>query len=571
MKLRPDAATPVLHSLSSILNNDDAPSGSPLTPHFTLDAKRAMATDQSSSPPAQLPALRSLDLSATFAEKRTNAPSERPLVRGEASIKRSYGVVKSLASDNINGMSDKRAPAPRPPALRLEQRPVTHISHDIVHYDVDSRPPTRGKARPFNSDKSSPPASPLRRGDQDVEPKITAGDRQVSSPSGHSLLLDIESNSEEGNVDVEMQAVAPTTIICSDEDERLFHLDDGYGPSPPGSAMSSHFARPIHKARSDTLSSASVSTVGDSPPMAHAVPITVKGHSRSVSSASGGENALSMLLQVAELDLEREKTRKSRLHQVDVEEEAERYRRAQLYTQQQRELSEQHLRRLQIQRECERHHERERHQCEYFQVPRRSASKTVSAHDLPSYYDLSDSHVRHLVQSRARSVTYSSLNRAQPPQEDRERSLSMYETLPPHRRQTAQKLHSAAHQWHVRNHPYAFPPYDGARTFPRLVYDFPKRSEEDPNKLAELSSDRPFACPGCDRTFARRYDRNRHARKHTGEKPYQCANPECGEEFCRPDALQRHYRAHQECEAEKLGKNRVIKGPGDEPLEPLEV
>lgn len=54
----------------------------------------------------------------------------------------------------------------------------------------------------------------------------------------------------------------------------------------------------------------------------------------------------------------------------------------------------------------------------------------------------------------------------------------------------------------------------------------------------EPASDRPFACPGCDKTFARRYDRNRHARKHTGEKPYQCTAPNCGEEFGRPDALQ---------------------------------
>ncbi|CAD6573111.1 MAG: Metallothionein expression activator [Cyphobasidiales sp. Tagirdzhanova-0007] len=82
----------------------------------------------------------------------------------------------------------------------------------------------------------------------------------------------------------------------------------------------------------------------------------------------------------------------------------------------------------------------------------------------------------------------------------------------------------------------------------------------DPMKSGS-SSDRPFSCSGCDRTFARRYDRNRHARKHTGEKPYQCLNPECGEDFGRPDALQRHYRARPECE---MHKSKRTPSPGAE-------
>ena len=37
-------------------------------------------------------------------------------------------------------------------------------------------------------------------------------------------------------------------------------------------------------------------------------------------------------------------------------------------------------------------------------------------------------------------------------------------------------------------------------------------------KTPDVSNPKMYACTGCDKTFARRYDRNRHARKHTGEK-----------------------------------------------------
>ncbi|KAK9900238.1 hypothetical protein P389DRAFT_9760 [Cystobasidium minutum MCA 4210] len=73
--------------------------------------------------------------------------------------------------------------------------------------------------------------------------------------------------------------------------------------------------------------------------------------------------------------------------------------------------------------------------------------------------------------------------------------------------------------------------------------------KEQDNRIPTKDPDKPFACPGCDRSFARRYDRNRHARKHTGEKPYICANPDCEEDFVRPDALQRHYKSNSRCEA----------------------
>lgn len=45
-----------------------------------------------------------------------------------------------------------------------------------------------------------------------------------------------------------------------------------------------------------------------------------------------------------------------------------------------------------------------------------------------------------------------------------------------------------------------------------------KRQAEEMKPTSSSEGNRPYACPGCDRSFARRYDRNRHARKHTGEK-----------------------------------------------------
>lgn len=49
-----------------------------------------------------------------------------------------------------------------------------------------------------------------------------------------------------------------------------------------------------------------------------------------------------------------------------------------------------------------------------------------------------------------------------------------------------------------------------------------KRQAEEMKPTSSSEGNRPYACPGCDRSFARRYDRNRHARKHTGEKVSEC-------------------------------------------------
>ncbi|MBW0485430.1 hypothetical protein O181_025145 [Austropuccinia psidii MF-1] len=49
----------------------------------------------------------------------------------------------------------------------------------------------------------------------------------------------------------------------------------------------------------------------------------------------------------------------------------------------------------------------------------------------------------------------------------------------------------------------------------------------------------------CLQAFARRHDRDRHQRMHTGEKPYEC--PQCSKRFMRSDALNRHRLMEPRC------------------------
>ncbi|ORX97275.1 hypothetical protein K493DRAFT_150666, partial [Basidiobolus meristosporus CBS 931.73] len=50
---------------------------------------------------------------------------------------------------------------------------------------------------------------------------------------------------------------------------------------------------------------------------------------------------------------------------------------------------------------------------------------------------------------------------------------------------------------------------------------------------------KPYKCGDCTKSFARKYDLDRHSRLHTGEKPYKCTF--CNKGFARVDSRKRHY------------------------------
>ncbi|CAO3596572.1 unnamed protein product [Absidia cylindrospora] len=68
-----------------------------------------------------------------------------------------------------------------------------------------------------------------------------------------------------------------------------------------------------------------------------------------------------------------------------------------------------------------------------------------------------------------------------------------------------------------------------------------------------------FRCTGfgdCDMVFTRSEHLARHARKHTGEKPYKCVVPECGRMFSRFDNMMQHTQTHN-----RSGKRKTSPKP----------
>lgn len=74
---------------------------------------------------------------------------------------------------------------------------------------------------------------------------------------------------------------------------------------------------------------------------------------------------------------------------------------------------------------------------------------------------------------------------------------------------------------------------------PRTV-DAMKKSSARSNGSSD--KERGFACQFCERVFARPYEKVKHERVHTGEKPYACEV--CGKTFRVSYSLTLHLRTH---------------------------
>ncbi|KAI9472952.1 hypothetical protein BDB00DRAFT_860798 [Zychaea mexicana] len=63
------------------------------------------------------------------------------------------------------------------------------------------------------------------------------------------------------------------------------------------------------------------------------------------------------------------------------------------------------------------------------------------------------------------------------------------------------------------------------------------------------TKERPYVCDtaGCPWKFARPHDLKRHQLLHSGIKPHKC--PHCDRRFARRDALRRHWKVDEECDA----------------------
>ena len=68
------------------------------------------------------------------------------------------------------------------------------------------------------------------------------------------------------------------------------------------------------------------------------------------------------------------------------------------------------------------------------------------------------------------------------------------------------------------------------------------KSKKEAIETENESKEKKFTCPYCNQAFARKYDMEKHQRKHTGDKPYKCGI--CGKQFVQVGSLAVHMRSH---------------------------
>ena len=88
-----------------------------------------------------------------------------------------------------------------------------------------------------------------------------------------------------------------------------------------------------------------------------------------------------------------------------------------------------------------------------------------------------------------------------------------------------------------------------------------KTAGKKPVEAEDIESEKKkFSCPYCDQAFSRKYDMEKHQRKHTGDKPYKCGI--CGKQFVQVGSLAVHMRSHtgeMPYSCEECGKGFAVK------------
>ncbi|KAG2178825.1 hypothetical protein INT43_001671 [Umbelopsis isabellina] len=94
--------------------------------------------------------------------------------------------------------------------------------------------------------------------------------------------------------------------------------------------------------------------------------------------------------------------------------------------------------------------------------------------------------------------------------------------------------------------------------------DAQSKSMRKPSRNDSSRKPKLFRCTGygnCNMVFTRSEHLARHARKHTGEKPFQCVVPGCGRMFSRFDNMMQHTQTHNNGKSTRRTKVKTKKRP----------